>query len=147
MSKPIEVTDQAFHNKVVEAGEPVLVDFWAPWCGPCRMVAPVLEELAGDYAGRLTIAKVNTDEHQETAGRLGIRGIPTLVLFAGGREVERIVGAVPKSVLQARLDSALAAHAPVVQTTEQMATPPSGANDPVAPPAAHESKSTVGVEN
>jgi thioredoxin 1 len=112
MSKPIEVTDQEFHGKVLEADKPVLVDFWAPWCGPCRMVAPVLEELAGQYADRLTIAKVNTDEHAETAGRLGIRGIPTMILFAGGREVERIVGALPKHALQARVDAALAAYAP-----------------------------------
>ena len=108
MSKPIEVSDQEFQTKVVDAGGPVLVDFWAPWCGPCRMVAPVLEELAGQYGDRLTIAKVNTDEHQEHAGRLGVRGIPTLILFQGGREVDRIVGALPKAALQARLDAALA---------------------------------------
>jgi thioredoxin 1 len=107
MSKPIEVTDQEFKAKVLDAEKPVLVDFWAPWCGPCRMVAPVLEELAGDYAERLTIAKVNTDEHQEVASRLGVRGIPTLILFSQGREVERIVGALPKGALQARLDAAL----------------------------------------
>jgi len=107
MSKPIEVTDQEFKAKVLDADKPVLVDFWAPWCGPCRMVAPVLEELAGDYADRLTVAKVNTDEHQEVASRLGVRGIPTMILFAQGREVERIVGALPKGALQARLEAAL----------------------------------------
>ena len=119
MSKPIEVSDQEFHARVLESDKPVLVDFWAPWCGPCRMVAPVLEELAGEYEGRMTIAKVNTDEQMETAGRLGIRGIPTLILFAGGREVERIVGAVPKHALQTRVDAALAAIAPAA---------PAGAN-------------------
>jgi thioredoxin 1 len=110
MSKPIEIGDQDFGNKVLAADRPVLVDFWAPWCGPCRMVAPVLEELAGEYADRLTIAKMNTDEHQETAFRFGIRGIPTLILFSGGREVERIVGALPKPALQARLEAALGAQ-------------------------------------
>ena len=110
MSKPIEVSDQEFRSKVLEAEKPVLVDFWAPWCGPCRMVAPVLDELAGTYAERLTIAKVNTDDNQEVAGQLGVRGIPTLILFSGGREVERIVGALPKAALQARLESALGAQ-------------------------------------
>ena len=107
MTKPIEVSDREFQNKVVEAEGHVLVDFWAPWCGPCRMVAPVLEELAGQYGDRLTIAKVNTDENQEHAGRLGVRGIPTLILFKGGKEVDRIVGALPKAALQSRLDAVL----------------------------------------
>ena len=122
MSKPIEVSDQEFHARVLESDKPVLVDFWAPWCGPCRMVAPVLEELAGEYADRMTIAKVNTDEQMETAGRLGIRGIPTLILFAGGREVERIVGALPKHALQTRVDAALAAIAPAAPAPEGAAT-------------------------
>ena len=110
MSKPIEVTDQEFQSKVVDAAGPVLVDFWAPWCGPCRAVAPVLEELAGQYADRLTIVKVNTDENQLHAGRLGVRGIPTMILFQGGREIDRVVGALPKPALQARLDAALGAR-------------------------------------
>src|SRR5688572_187023 len=130
MSKPIEVSDQEFHARVLESDKPVLVDFWAPWCGPCRMVAPVLEELAGEYEGRMTIAKVNTDEQMETAGRLGIRGIPTLILFAGGREVERIVGAVPKHALQTRVDAALAAIAPAATAAGGAATNGAGDEQP-----------------
>ncbi|HVS04291.1 MAG TPA: thioredoxin [Thermoanaerobaculia bacterium] len=106
----IQVGDHDFQEKVLGADRPVLVDFWAPWCGPCRMVAPILEELASEYGGRLTVAKVNTDEHQRIAGQLGIRGIPTLILFSGGREVQRIVGALPKGALQERIEGALAAE-------------------------------------
>jgi thioredoxin len=108
-SKPVEVSDNDFQSKVLDSGVPVLVDFWAPWCGPCRMVAPVLEDLAQEYGERLTIAKLNTDEHQEQAMRYGVQGIPTLILFSGGQEVERVVGALPKSALQQRVDKALAA--------------------------------------
>ena len=137
MSKPIEVSDEEFHARVLESDKPVLVDFWAPWCGPCRMVAPVLEELAGEYGDRMTIAKVNTDEQMETAGRLGIRGIPTLILFAGGQEVERIVGALPKQALQTRVDAALAAHAPAAPAAEP-ATDGASADEEPSPVAAKE---------
>jgi len=138
MSKPIEVSDQEFHARVLESDKPVLVDFWAPWCGPCRMVAPVLEELAGEDGDRMTIAKVNTDEQMETAGRLGIRGIPTLILFAGGREVERIVGALPKQALQTRVDAALAAYAPAAPATEDAAINGASGDEQPSPVAAKE---------
>lgn len=101
---PLHVGDGDYEEKILRAPLPALVDFWAPWCGPCRMVAPAIEELAAEYAGRAVIAKVNTDEHQEWARRLGIRGIPTLIFFKNGQEVDRIIGAVPKQAIQARLD-------------------------------------------
>ncbi|HEX2162825.1 MAG TPA: thioredoxin [Thermoanaerobaculia bacterium] len=111
MTKPIEVSDAQFEDEVLKAGTPVLVDFWAPWCGPCRMVGPVVEELAGEYAGRLKVAKVNTDDNQSRAARLGIQGIPTLIFFQGGREVDRVVGALPKGALKQRIDAVLATSA------------------------------------
>lgn len=104
---PLHVGDGDFEQTIIQAGLPALVDFWAPWCGPCRMVAPVVEELAKEYAGRAIVAKVNTDEHQQWAQRFGIRGIPTLLFFQGGQEVDRIVGAVPKKAIQAKLDALL----------------------------------------
>ena len=107
MAKPIEVSDAQFDSEILKSDTPVLVDFWAPWCGPCRMVGPVVEELAGEYQGRLKVAKVNTDENQTNAARLGIQGIPTLIFFQGGREVDRVVGALPKGALKQRIDAVL----------------------------------------
>ena len=107
MTKPIEIDDAAFEKEILQADQPVLVDFWAPWCGPCRMVGPVVEELAGEYSGRLKVAKVNTDQNQRHAASLRIQGIPTLIFFKDGREVDRVVGALPKPALKARIDSVL----------------------------------------
>ena len=111
MTKPIEVSDAQFDNEILKAEKPVLVDFWAPWCGPCRMVGPVVEELAGEYQDRLKVAKVNTDDNQGHAARLGIQGIPTLIFFKDGREVDRVVGALPKGALKQRIDAVLATAA------------------------------------
>lgn len=111
MSKPIEISDSEFEEKVLKSEVPVLVDFWAPWCGPCRMVAPVLEELASEHAGELVVAKVNVDNNNEHASRYGVQGIPTMILFSGGEVVDRVVGAAPKAALQQRLSTALGAKA------------------------------------
>jgi thioredoxin 1 len=92
MAKPIVVTDADFEEKVLRADKPVVVDFWAPWCAPCRVIAPILDKLATEYEGRLTIAKVNTDEEIQHASALGIQGIPTLIIFKNGQEVGRLVG-------------------------------------------------------
>jgi thioredoxin 1 len=100
MSENVVYTDdQGFDAAVLQSAEPVLVDFWAPWCGPCRAIAPVVEELAGQYAGRLRAVKVNVDESPEVSGRFGIQSIPSLVFFANGQEVGRIIGAVPRTQL------------------------------------------------
>ncbi len=105
MAKPREVTDSTFEQEVVNAAKPVLVDFWAPWCGPCRMVAPVVEELADEYAGKVEFAKLNTDDNPETAVKYGIRSIPTLLVFKGGEPVSQIIGFRPKNDLKQRLDA------------------------------------------
>lgn len=95
----IQVTDATFEAEVLKSSLPVLVDFWAPWCGPCRAVGPVLEELSAEYAGKLTIAKVNVDENMATATQYDIRAIPTMILFRNGEVVEKIQGAIPKAAL------------------------------------------------
>jgi thioredoxin 1 len=101
-NEPLLVTDDSFDD-TIKNNDLVLVDFWAPWCGPCRMIAPVLEELAQKYAGMATIAKVNVDENQEIAKRYGIMSIPTLLFFKNGEIVDKVVGAVPKENLEARI--------------------------------------------
>jgi len=103
MAKPIVVTDGTFDELVVNADKPILVDFWAEWCGPCKMIAPVLEEIATDLAGKLTIGKLDVDENGSTAMAFGVMSIPTLLLFKGGKPVERIVGFQPKQQLLSKL--------------------------------------------
>lgn len=102
--KPIVVTDASFAAEVERSPLPVLVDMWAPWCGPCRMVAPVVEQLAAETGGRLRVAKMNIDENPVTAQRFNIRSIPALLVFRGGLEVDRIIGAQPKSAIAQRLE-------------------------------------------
>lgn len=108
MSKPINVDDKNFDSVVIAANTPVLVDFWAPWCPPCKMVAPIVEELAIEYAGKVNVAKLNTDENPDTSKKFGIRSIPTLLIFKGGKPVEQIVGYRSKGEIKKMLDSTLA---------------------------------------
>lgn len=107
MAKPVEVTDATFDAEVLKSSQPVLVDFWADWCQPCKMIAPVVEELAKEYDGQIKFTKLDVDANAQTPGSYNIRGIPTLIIFKNGKPVEQVVGAVPKSVLKRRLDSAL----------------------------------------
>lgn len=108
MAKPVALTDATFETQAVNAATPVVVDFWAPWCPPCRAVAPVLEKLAGEYEGRLTVAKVNIDDDPIWAGKLGVMAIPTMIFFKDGKEVQRVQGALPEPQLKKAFDAALA---------------------------------------
>jgi len=107
VGKPIVVTDASFAEDVLASPLPVLVDFWAAWCPPCRVIGPILNELAAEYAGRVTIAKLNTDEEQRFMVQLGVQGLPTLIVFKNGREVDRLVGVRSKRHYQERFDALL----------------------------------------
>ncbi len=109
MAKPVHVTEQSFDQEVVKAETPVLVDFWAEWCGPCRLIAPIVEDFAREYEGKLKVAKVDVDDNQNLAMKFSIMSIPTLGVFKGGQLVERIVGYMPKGELKRRVDAALVA--------------------------------------
>jgi thioredoxin 1 len=108
VAKPKEVTDATFEQEVLKAPRPVLVDFWAPWCGPCHMVSPIVEELAEEYEGKVNFVKLNTDDNPVIASRYDIRAIPTLLVFKGGEPIGQIIGFRPKSDLRRRLDSVIA---------------------------------------
>lgn len=105
--KYIDVTDTSFDSEVIQSKIPVLVDFWASWCGPCRMVAPVIEELAAEYDGKFKIAKVDVDANPRVSAKYGIRSIPTLLIFKNGNVVEQMVGAIPKKALASKIDAHL----------------------------------------
>jgi thioredoxin 1 len=107
MANVSEVSDSSFEQEVLQSDTPVLIDFWAPWCGPCKAIAPVVEELAGTYAGKLKVVKMNVDDNPQTPSRYGVRGIPNLILFKGGTVAQQIVGAVPRPQLVKAIDSIL----------------------------------------
>ena len=108
MAKAIEITDANFEELVLNSDKPVLVDFWAEWCGPCRMVGPVVEEIAGEYEGKAIVGKVDVDANPNISAKYGIRSIPSLLYFKGGEQVDGVVGAVPKGTLTSKLEATLA---------------------------------------
>tara|TARA_A100001037_G_scaffold297893_1_gene320583 strand:- start:23 stop:391 length:369 start_codon:yes stop_codon:yes gene_type:complete len=107
MSSAAAVTDSSFEQEVLQSDVPVLVDFWAPWCGPCRMVAPIVEEISKEFEGKIKVFKLNTDENPNVASQYGIRSIPTLMVFKGGQKVDTVVGAVPKATLSGTISKYL----------------------------------------
>ena len=107
MSKPIALTDDNFSDEVLSAELPVLVDFWATWCGPCRMIAPIVEELSSEYEGKAKVCKLDVDTAQKTAAEFGIRSIPTLLIFKEGKVADQLIGAVPKQQIAEKLDASL----------------------------------------
>ncbi len=116
IEEPVHVTDAAFEKAVLQSQLPVIVDFWAPWCGPCRMVGPILDKIAKEYAGKLVVSKVNTDENNEWATKFGVQGIPTMLFVAGGKVVHQQVGAVPEPYLRDMVDEFLNSVAPAGKT-------------------------------
>src|SRR5712691_64194 len=137
MAKPQVVSDQNFETEVIKSDTPVLVDFWAVWCGPCRMVGPVLEEIASEQGDKVKIAKLDVDANPITAGRFGVRAIPTMILFKNGREAQRVVGYVPKDKLLQQIQPHFAAAAAETTTgpaaTSQTPTAPTPTT-PTSPP-------------
>ena len=107
--KVVHVSDSTFDAEVIKSSTPVLIDFWAPWCAPCRAIAPAIDDVANEYAGRLKVVKINVDDNPDTAARYGVRGIPNLLIIKGGQVKDQIIGAVPKTALVRAVDGALSA--------------------------------------
>lgn len=105
--KPITITDDNFNTEVLKSDKPILIDFWAVWCGPCKMIAPIVEELAAEYDGKIKVGKLDVDNNQQSAINYGVRSIPTLLIFKGGKVVDTIIGAVPKVHIKQKLDAVL----------------------------------------